>query len=278
MRERRIAVILAHRLRFLPDIEHIARLKLHAERRLHRLNPAFQKLILPERLLMLLIERLNQIELLALRILIELLVLQIPDHLLRLNHRIVEVRALMLRRQEPRARQTAHALVPRIHHDKPRQVLVLAAQPVRNPRAHRWPRRRNVAGVEQTAPRRMRRIERIHRLDHAHIVDHRRNIRQQARYIHAAAPVLLELKRRRQQPARSPLRAQVDRRRPLPLILHQRRLRVEHIQLRRPAAHEQHDIVLGFRREVRKLRRSDGLRGRGARLLVRKHSKQSQGA
>ena len=67
-------------------------------------------------------------------------------------------------------------------------------------------------------------------------------------------PVLLELERRRQQAARGAFGAKVDRRGPLALILQQRRLGVEHVQLRRSAHHEQHDVVLGLGREIGELR------------------------
>ena len=50
---------------------------------------------------MLFVQRLNEIELLALRVFIELLVLQVADHLVRLSDGIVEVRALMLAGRKP---------------------------------------------------------------------------------------------------------------------------------------------------------------------------------
>ena len=71
-------------------------------------------------------------------------------------------------------------------------------------------------------------------------------VREKAADVDAALPVLFELERRGQQTAGGAFGAQVDRRGPLSLILQQRRLRVEHIQLRRPAHHEEHNVVLGL--------------------------------
>ena len=63
-------------------------------------------------------------------------------------------------------------------------------------------------------------------------------LRQQAAHLDAARPVLLELERRGQQAAGLAFGAQVDRSRPLALILQQRGLGVEHVQLRGAAGHE----------------------------------------
>ena len=105
--ERRVAVLLANRLRLLAEIEDVDRFGLHAVGRFHRLDAAFEKFVLPELLLVLAIHRLHQIQLPPLRFPVELLVLQVADHLVRLGHRIVEARALMLRGQEARASQPA---------------------------------------------------------------------------------------------------------------------------------------------------------------------------
>ncbi len=183
----RVAVFLANRLRLVADIEHIRGFELHVVSRLHRLDAAFQILVLPELLLVILVQRLNQIQLPPLRFFIQFFVLQVPDHLVRLGHRIVEESSLVFRRQESRARQTVASALARRQHHEARQIFVLAAQPVGDPRAHGRPRRRDVARVEQAARRRMRRVERIHRLDHADVVDGRRDIRQQAADVHAAA-------------------------------------------------------------------------------------------
>ena len=80
-------------------------------------------------------------------------------------------------------------------------------------------------------------------------------------HMHASLAVLFELERRRQQAAGGPFRPEINRRRALALILQERGLGIEHIELRRPPAHEEHDVVLRFGREVGELRRG---RGRGA--------------
>ena len=89
----------------------------------------------------------------------------------------------------------------------------------------------------------------------------RRQVRQQLGQLGARLAVLLEREGRAEQPRRA-----LDEREPLPLrnelrgnllavVLLQRRLVVEQIELRRRAGHEQIDDVLGLRREVRRARR-----------------------
>ena len=72
-----------------------------------------------------------------------------------------------------------------------------------------------------------------------------------------APAVLREAERRRQQAAGRALGAQVGGRRTLAGVLRERGLRIEQVHLRRAARHEQQDVVLRARREVR----PDGVHG-----------------
>ena len=91
-------------------------------------------------------------------------------------------------------------------------------------------------------------------------------------------PVLLELEGRRQQTARRALGSKVHRRGPLSLVLQQRRLRIEHIELRRSAHHEEHDIVFRFWREIGELRSDRRAEGAARRLLFGKHAGEPESA
>ena len=129
--------------------------------------------------------------------------------------------------------------------------------------------------MKQAARRRVRGVERVHRPDDADVVDRRRDVGQQSADVNAAAAVLLELERRGQQAAGGALGAQIDRRRPLALILQQRGLGIEHVQLRRPARHEQHDVVLGLGWKIRKLRNARFGRP-GAQPLLGEHAGEAE--
>src|SRR5437867_1103574 len=97
----------------------------------------------------------------------------------------------------------------------------------------------------------MRRIERVHRTNHTKIVGHGREMWQQVADLHGTLSVLLELEGGRQQASRGPLGPQIDLAWALTLVLLEGWLVVEHIQLRWPTLHEQHDDVLCWRRQRR---------------------------
>ena len=247
--ERRVAILLADALRLFANVEQLQRLELHAIGRLHRLDAAFEKCVGAERLRVVLVEALQRVHVGALCRRVHLFVPQIRDDLLGI--RIVDLKAyaLILGRQECRPGLRSAAV--RAQRDERRQVLVLGAETVRNPRAHRRPCCQHAAGVEQGPPRCVRRVEGVHRSNDAHVVDDAGELRQQLAHLDAIAPVALELERRRQQPARRALGAQVDGARTLSRVLGQRRLGIEHVELRRPAVHVKHDDVLGLGRQRR---------------------------
>ena len=105
-----------------------------------------------------------------------------------------------------------------------------------------------------------------HRADHADIVDALGGFREKLAHFDAALPVFLKLEHRRERRPGLALGPQVLRRQRLPLVLGKRGLRVERVDVRRPAVHEQVDDALGLRRELGQPRRQrvdlPGRRGR----------------
>src|SRR5579862_851774 len=96
---------------------------------------------------------------------------------------------------------------------------------------------------------------RVRRTDHANVVDALRRLREKFRDFDAAFPVFLKRKRRLERRARLAFRLRIVERQRFAVILRQHRLRVERIDMRRPAVHEQMNHALGLRRQRRALRR-----------------------
>src|SRR5262249_33948839 len=123
----------------------------------------------------------------------------------------------------------------------------------------------------------------VHRPDHADVVDVLGGVREDLADFQSALAVLLELEWRGERRTGLPLRAEVCRRQRLPRILRKRRLRVERIDLARPAVSEEVDDALRLRREVRLLRRkgidrSGPLRVRGAQPGVAEQLREAEKA
>ena len=104
-------------------------------------------------------------------------------------------------------------------------------------------------------------LRRVAGADDRDVVGDRGEVRQQLRQLGAGLAVLAERERRAEQTRRP-----FDEREPLPfrdefrgdllaVVLLQRRLAVEQVELRRRARHEEIDDVLRLRREVRRARR-----------------------
>src|SRR6266850_2134376 len=127
---------------------------------------------------MLAVGLLDEVELAALRGKIELFVAQVADHSLGVGDRIVDAGALVASRKKAAA-QAWSSTAPRTENDKAREILILTAQAVGNPGAHRRTRCRDVAGVKKAARGRVRRIERVHRSPDAQVVGHGGQLRQQ---------------------------------------------------------------------------------------------------
>jgi hypothetical protein len=91
--------------------------------------------------------------------------------------------------------------------------------------------------------------------DDRDVVDDFRQVWEQLGDFRARLPVLLELKRRAEQlrgafDEREALALDVLRRNVLPVVLGQRRLGIEQIELRRRTRHEEIDDAFGSRREL----------------------------
>ena len=112
-----------------------------------------------------------------------------PGGIRDVQHRVAlraALHALIDARQKAAAPQRLAAVgpLPRLdQHDEARQILVLAAQAVRQPRAHARPAELRRAGVEEELRRRVVELVGAHRLDDRDVVDDRRQVRQQVRYL-----------------------------------------------------------------------------------------------
>ena len=181
-----------------------------------------------------------------------------------------ELDALVDRRQEsaPPARLAAvWCVFTREQHDKSRQVVAIAAQSVRQPCAHAGPAEHLAAGVHEKLTGRVIELRRVNGADDGDVVGDVGQMRKQLGQLRAGLAIALEVERRTEEPRRS-----LDEREPLPLrnefsryllavVLLQRGLVVEQIELRGRPGHEQIDDVLRLGREVRRPRheRSVGL-------------------
>ena len=169
-----------------------------------------------------------------------------------------ELHALVHGRQKPRSPAGLAAIgivFAGDQHDERRQILTLAPEPVAEPGPEARPADHLVTGVHEDLRRRVVELRRLHRTDDGDVVGDLREMRQQLRDLRARLSVLLELERRAQQ-----LRPPLDEREPLaldellrdvlPVVLHQRRLGIEQVDLRRRAGHEEIDDALGLGREM----------------------------
>ena len=200
-----------------------------------------------------------------------------PRRILEEQHRRAagaESDALIARRQEPaRPQPREERLIGvdgvrlREEHDERRQVLVLAAEPVTEPRAHARTARLLKAGLDERDRRIVIDRFRVHRLDDGDVVHDLCRVRKQFADPRARLTVLRELERRlRDQQLRLPHRLRDAL--PLPngirnlcaLQLHERGLVVKCLELRRTAGLMQEDDALRLRREVRQPDQSAGLR------------------
>ena len=101
--------------------------------------------------------------------------------------------ALIDRRQETRAPARRAALRRPLglrHHDVGRQILALAAQSVRDPRAHARIAHQDAPGIDLVHRRRVHSAVRIEAPHEAEIVHALRDVRKQRRYLASALPVL----------------------------------------------------------------------------------------
>ena len=140
-------------------------------------------------------------------------------------------------------------------HDVAGQVLVLGAEAVGEPRAERRTADLDVAGVHHQHRRLVVRDVGVHRADHADVVGARADVREELADLEAALAVALERERRLHQRAGLALGRDGAARQRLAVVLVEHRLRIEAVDLRQPAVHEQEDDVLGARGMVQARRR-----------------------
>ena len=249
--ERRRAIFFAHGRGFAAQIERFVSFGLHAKGGFHRLDAGFEEFVAADRLFVVAVELLYEVELLALCRGGQLPIAQVADHSFGIGDGIVEPDPLVPRRQKAVA-QPGTAATPLAQGDEARQILVFAAQTIGNPGPHRGARSGDIARMKQAPRRRVRGVERVHRTDNAKVVRNGGKVRQQLADFEPSPAMLSEDERRRQQSARGSLGAQIDRIRTLAGIPMKCRLRIEQIDLRRPSGHEQHNAVLRFGREMRR--------------------------
>src|SRR5213593_121855 len=77
-----------------------------------------------------------------------------------------------------------------------RQVLVLDAEPVSDPRAHRRPAREIMAAVHHEKAGIVERTVGVHRADHADFVDAFAKLRENLTHLDSALPAFVKLERR----------------------------------------------------------------------------------
>ena len=169
----------------------------------------------------------------------------------------VDVRALIDAGQEGRlpVLRLGDRVAAGAEHDEARQVLVLGAEPVEEPRAEAGASQAGVAAVHQHQGRLVIRHVGLHRSDDANVVDALADIGEDLADLDAALAVLLEFERRAEGRAGLALGPEILGRQFLARVRVEHRLGVEGVDLRRPTVHEQVDHPLRLRRQGGRLRR-----------------------
>ena len=193
-----------------------------------------------------------------------------------------ERHTLIRRRQKSAGPQRRPATRPprtRLQHHKPRQIVRLAADPVRDPRAHARPPKPRRPRIRKTFRRTVVEVLRRNALQKRDIVRNPRDMRNQFGKPRPGLAVLFELPRRPQQ-LRLLFRERIHERKPfarhqlfrhgLVVILLQSRFVVVEFELARRARHEQVNNVLRLRGKMPRLRLQRirrGARGRSRETL-----------
>ena len=167
------AVQIERRLALARQVEHVRRMVLHAKRQLVRIDHRFQVAVARVRFQLRAIQRLHQIELRLLRLRRPLAVEQIANlRILRRHARPADRRSLIHGRQKRIAiiSRPAVGRRRRQHHER-RQILILRAQPVAHPRAHRRPNEIRRAGVQKQRRRAVGDALRVHAVQEAEVID-----------------------------------------------------------------------------------------------------------
>ena len=232
---------------FIPDIHQLRHGRLHAEREFVRLDDALDLRALFFALEQVAVQRLDKVELLTLQLPGDLLVVEVAqrsgaDVLVELPN----LGALIKRRQKGAAVILRAAdVVRRAERDEAGEVLILGAQAVQYPGAHRRPHELEATGVQLQKTLGMRRYGGVHAVKQAEVVGVFGQAREQLGNSQAALTVLLEFPRRRHEFAVAKL-GQL-----LALVAGERRFVVECVNVRRAAAHAAEDHALGLGQKVR---------------------------
>src|SRR5947209_12110115 len=113
-----------------------------------------------------------------------------------------------------REKSAAHAGAPTTagaKNDETGQVMIFRAEAVRDPRAHRWSRGGDVAGMKEAARRSVRGVEGVHGADDAKVVGASSEVGKKLADFQPGPAMFLKGKRRRKQATGGAFGAQIDR-------------------------------------------------------------------
>src|SRR5262245_21266816 len=146
----------------------------------------------------------------------------------------------------------------RAQRNEPGQITILGAEAIERPGTETWTIEDGVAGVDRQQGRTVRHlVASIHRADYADVIDAGGNVRKQFADFNPALSMLLELPRRGEQIAGSgEFKFGFGDRQRFAVHLGELWLRVERIDMRNPAVHEQEYDPLRTRSELRRRRAS----------------------
>ena len=183
---------------------------------------------------------------------------------------------------QPRIERLVNAVL-RDQHDKPRQVLVRAAETIRQPRSHAGTPREVMPRLNEGDRRIVVDVFGVERLQEAEFIRHLARPREQFAEPRPRLSMLSELEGRSRQRQRR-LKARHAGQsltlayavgQLLPVHRVEQRLVVEQVQLRRPATHDERNDALGLRRKMRLVEHaSNQFRLPGGRCIALKKTRE----
>ena len=249
-----VTVHLERLFRFLARIKRVWNRELHAVGHFHRLNTGLQLWIMLLPLQIQLIESRQQVRLMSLVHFGQPIVLQILHNVIRLHLVNIHVGSCISTRQKrvPPVGQFIPRLRTWTHGDEARQILVLGAQTISQPRSHAGTSRLQMPDVHHHHRAGMFRRVRMHRMDEAEIIDQFCHVRKNLTDPPAALTILPKrIRRWHQSHFCVSQRLAIDRFRPLARVFGNFRLIIERVDLRWPSRHKQLNHVLRLRGEMR---------------------------
>ena len=256
-------------LALLADVEHLGSFRLHGERGLHGLDGGFElRILLADLRQIHFVQLVQEGQIAALDGGVDVGVGDVGNHFgglegLAFDPLVLDVGALIDGGKERRTPQRAADRdgLRRAQHDVTRQIGILAAQTVGDPRTHRRTPDHVGAGVHQRDGRLVIRNIRVHRADDADVFRNAADIGPQLAHFGVGFAVARELERRLHQVAGLALRENRAAGQRLPVVLLQHRLGIEGVHVRHAAVREQENDPLGARLEVQLLQHSRSARG-----------------